>query len=91
LFRGAGVYDPQCGLKLFEYDIARILLNQIETSGFAFDCEVIVKALSLGLTIKEVPILWEHDYGSKLRIIHDVRAMGSDLLSVWYKNKILNR
>jgi dolichyl-phosphate beta-glucosyltransferase len=87
---GVGVYDPQCGLKLFQYDIAHILLSRIETSEFEFHCEVIVKALTLGLTIKEIPIIWEHDYGSKVRILHDIVAMGGDLLSVWYKNKIVN-
>jgi glycosyltransferase AglD len=89
LFKDVQVYDPQCGLKLFKLNAAHTLLNKIETSGFAFDCEVIVKAQKLGLTVKEVPINWEHDYGSKIRVLNEIVAMGSDLLKVWYKIKVL--
>jgi glycosyltransferase involved in cell wall biosynthesis len=89
LFKEVQVYDPQCGLKLFKFNAAHTLLNKIETSGFAFDCEVIVKAQKLGLTVKEVPINWEHDYGSKIRVLNEIVAMGSDLLKVWYKIKVL--
>jgi len=88
LFNGANVYDPQCGLKLFKFNAAHNLLNKIETCGFAFDCELIVKARRLGLTLKEVPIIWEHDYGSKVRIVHEIAVMGSDLLKVWFKDRV---
>jgi glycosyltransferase involved in cell wall biosynthesis len=88
LFKGIEVYDPQCGLKLFNSNVAHNLLNRIETSGFAFDCEVIVKARKLGLTLKEVPIIWEHDYRSKIRILREIVVMGNDLLKVWYKSMV---
>jgi glycosyltransferase involved in cell wall biosynthesis len=89
LFKGVGVYDPQCGLKLFTSHAARVLLTQVETSGFAFDCEVIVKGLKIGLTMKEVPIIWKHDYGSKVRILREIIVMGKDLLHVWFKTKVI--
>ena len=88
LFRGVTVYDPQCGLKLFKSDVAQKLLTQIETSGFAFDCEVIARASSLSMTVKEVPIMWEHQYGSKVSILPEIIKMAKDLLLVWYKIKI---
>jgi hypothetical protein len=88
LFRTVSVYDPQCGLKLFKSHAAHTLLGQTETNGFAFDCEVLVKATKLGLTIKEVPIIWKHTYGSKVSLLHEIAAMAKDLLSVWYKDKV---
>jgi glycosyltransferase involved in cell wall biosynthesis len=88
MFRTVSVYDPQCGLKLFKSAAARVLLSQTETNGFAFDCEVLVKASRLGLTIKEVPIIWKHHYGSKVCLLHEIRTMAKDLLLVWYKDKI---
>jgi len=88
MFMGVPVHDTQCGLKLFKSSIARTLLTQIYTNGFAFDCEVLVKASSLGLTIKEVPVIWEHQYGSKVSMLHEIVAMGKDLLSVWYRSKV---
>lgn len=88
MFRTVSVYDPQCGLKLFKSEVARTLLSQTETDGFAFDCEVLVKASRLGLTIKEVPIIWKHSYGSKVNLLHEIAVMAKDLLSVWYKDKV---
>jgi glycosyltransferase involved in cell wall biosynthesis len=88
LFWGVTVHDPQCGLKLFNSNVAQSLLTQIETNGFAFDCEVIAKASNLGFTIKEVPIIWKHHYGSKVSILPEIMKMGKDLFSVWYRTKI---
>jgi glycosyltransferase involved in cell wall biosynthesis len=88
MFRTVSVYDPQCGLKLFKSRAAHILLSQTQTSGFAFDCEVLVKASKLGLRIKEVPIIWRHSYGSKVSLLHEIMTMAKDLLSVWYKDKV---
>jgi dolichyl-phosphate beta-glucosyltransferase len=88
MFRSVPVYDPQCGLKLFKSEVANTLLTNTETNGFAFDCELLVKASSLGLTIKEVPIIWEHHYGSKVSMLHEIVIMGKDLLSVWYRTKV---
>lgn len=88
MFRTVSVYDPQCGLKLFKAHVAHTILSQTETDGFAFDCEVLVKASKLGLTIKEVPIIWKHSYGSKVSLLHEIGVMARDLLSVWYKDKV---
>jgi dolichyl-phosphate beta-glucosyltransferase len=88
MFRSVPVYDPQCGLKLFKSDVANTLLTHTETDGFAFDCELLVKASHLGMTIKEVPIIWEHHYGSKVSMLHEIVIMGKDLLAVWYRTKV---
>jgi glycosyltransferase involved in cell wall biosynthesis len=85
LFRPVSVYDPQCGLKLFKSHVAKLVLSQVETTGFAFECEVIVKSSKMGLKIKEVPVNWKHEYGSKLNLFHEILIMAKDLLSVWYK------
>jgi glycosyltransferase involved in cell wall biosynthesis len=90
MFMTIPVHDPQCGLKLFKSDAAQNILANTETNGFAFDCEILVKACNLGLTIKEVPIVWEHQYGSKVSMLREILIMGKDLLSVWYKDKISN-
>jgi dolichyl-phosphate beta-glucosyltransferase len=88
MFRTVSVYDPQCGLKLFKCHPAHTLFSQTETDGFAFDCEVLVKASKLGLTIKEVPIIWKHSYGSKVSLLHEIVVMAKDLLLVWFKDKV---
>jgi glycosyltransferase involved in cell wall biosynthesis len=88
LFRilfGIPVYDTQCGFKLFRRNAAEILFNDLRTSKFAFDSEIVVKAFMLGLRVKEVPISWTHDRSSsKIRILQQAKDMGRDLFSIWY-------
>jgi len=88
LFRSP-IYDPQCGFKVFKRDATVILFPEIHTIGFAFDSEVIVKAFSLGLKVKEVPIIWNHDTASKISVFHQMKAMGEDLLSIWFEAHML--
>jgi glycosyltransferase involved in cell wall biosynthesis len=83
------IRDPQCGFKLFKKEILQKLFQEINVSGFAFDSEVVVKAYILGLKIKEVPIIWSHDNASKVNVIHQIKAMGNDLVSIWYESHLL--
>jgi len=79
------IYDPQCGFKIFRNSIISNLFSDIKTVGFAFDTELIVTAFAQGLRIKEVPINWIHGEFSKINILHEVQAMGTDLFSIWYR------
>ena len=90
LFR-VEIHDPQCGFKLFRARAAHSLFAQTETDGFAFDSEVLAKASISGMGIKEVPIIWEHDRSSKVCTLCEIRTMGRDLLSLWYRLKLSKR
>jgi len=83
------IHDPQCGFKLFIKNNVLSLFNEIHTTGFAFDTEVLVKAYWLDLTIKEVPIIWNYDNATKVSVFKQIRAMGNDLLSIWYEAHLL--
>ena len=85
------IYDTQCGFKLFRRDIVNKLFSGLHITGFAFDSEVIVKSYILGLRLKEIPIIWNHDNASKINIIKQVREMSRDLLSIWYETHLLWR
>jgi glycosyltransferase involved in cell wall biosynthesis len=76
------IYDPQCGFKILKRLAISHLLPQIRTTGFAFDSELLVLASMFGLRIKEVPINWKHDEGSKIDIIKQTTVMGTDLLLI---------
>jgi hypothetical protein len=81
------VHDTQCGFKLFRRNAAEILFNDLRTSKFAFDSEIIVRAFISGLKVKEVPITWIHDRSSsKIQIVQQAKDMGRDLLSIWYQS-----
>lgn len=79
------IYDPQCGFKIFRREVTQRLFEDVKTMGFAFDTDLIVTAYTQGLRIKEVPINWTHGKFSKINIIYEIQAMGSDLFSIWYR------
>lgn len=78
------IQDPQCGLKIFRRAIISKLFEEVTTTSFGFDTDLIVKAFAQGLRIKEVPINWTHGPASKIHILTEVRSMGLDMLSIWY-------
>ena len=69
---------------MFKTEVVPQLFSEMSISGFAFDTELIVRAFSQGLRVKEVPIIWTHGTSSKVRILREVVSMGSDILSLWY-------
>ena len=77
------IFDLQCGFKLFNRDSILQIISTVKTNGFAFDTEFLVKSYLHGLKIKEVPINWHHDFGSKLDIIKTVCNMFNDLVAIW--------
>jgi len=83
------IHDPQCGFKLFKKNIVSRLFKEMHTAGFAFDSEVLVKAYWLDLKIKEVPIIWKHDPGSKISVFEQIGAMSNSLFQIWYESHLL--
>jgi glycosyltransferase involved in cell wall biosynthesis len=79
------IYDPQCGLKLLRREITVDLFENVKIMGFAFDTDVIVTAFAQGLKIKEIPINWTHGKFSKVSVMKEVRSMGLDIVSIWYR------
>lgn len=63
-----GVHDTQCGYKLFSDTATRMLFEASRVNGFAFDVELIFLARRAGLRIREVPIVWRHKPGSRVRM-----------------------
>jgi dolichyl-phosphate beta-glucosyltransferase len=62
--------DTQCGLKIYQGDLARILFNQSIIRGFLFDVEVMLLARHRGARICEFPIRWHCDCDTRLLLIH---------------------
>jgi len=84
-----GIQDTQCGYKLFTASAARTLFGASQVDGFAFDVELLFLALRAGLRVREVPIVWRHIPGSRVRMQTGVAAFGQ-LLDI-RRNSILGR
>ena len=94
-----GVRDTQCGFKMFTRRAARGIFSRLRRYGpdapivtgpmvTAFDVEVLFLARKLGFKIAEVPVLWKHEVGSKVRPVLDSLRMARDVLLVsWNEAK----
>ena len=84
-----GIYDTQCGFKLFKAVAAKAVFEKCVIDGFGFDVETLYLARKLGYSIKEVGVTWSHCEGSKvrplmdgLRLIRDVARIRSANYSI---------
>ena len=60
-----GIWDTQCGFKLFRADVAKPAFAALTTDGFGFDPEVLYLAKRRGTRIAEVPVVWRHSAPTK--------------------------
>ena len=52
-----GIWDTQCGFKLFKGEIAREIFSKQKINGFLFDVEVLYAAKKKGYKITEIPVV----------------------------------
>jgi dolichyl-phosphate beta-glucosyltransferase len=62
-----GIWDTQCGFKLFRADVAHSVFENLVTDGFAYDPEVLYRARKHGVRIVEVPVVWRNSAPTKVR------------------------
>jgi dolichyl-phosphate beta-glucosyltransferase len=55
-----GIWDTQCGFKLFRADVAHRVFAGLVTDGFGYDPEVLYRARRQGTRITEVPVVWRN-------------------------------
>jgi len=62
-----GIWDTQCGFKLFQHDAAKAIFSHVTVRRWGFDFESLLIARHLGFRIKEVGINWYNDPQSSVR------------------------
>lgn len=62
-----GVSDFTCGFKLFRREAARKIFAKQIINRWAFDGETMFLAKKYEFEIKEMPVVWRHSEGSKVR------------------------
>ncbi len=80
----SGVKDTQCGFKLYQSKAAKRLSSMQKIYGFGFDLEHLFLAQRLGYKVKEVPVNWSYQKGSKVNLFKDSVVMLFDLLRLSY-------
>ncbi|HEY6118035.1 MAG TPA: dolichyl-phosphate beta-glucosyltransferase [Candidatus Dormibacteraeota bacterium] len=61
-----GIWDTQCGFKLFRADVAHRVFGGLVTDGFGYDPEVLYRARKQGVKIAEVPVVWRDSAPTKV-------------------------
>ena len=81
---GSGVYDHQCGFKAFRRKMVESVFNDVQSNGFVFDTELIVRAKHNGFSIVELSVIWTEPEGrlSKVQLLRDGVRMGLQLLKL---------
>ena len=77
-----GVYDTQCGFKLFRGEVARDVFARQRVDRFMFDSETLFIARQLGHRVVEMPVEWGDVPGSKVRVVRGALELIPELLSI---------
>jgi dolichyl-phosphate beta-glucosyltransferase len=77
-----GIYDTQCGFKVFRGDVAAELFRVARVDGFAIDVEVIYLLLKYRLDIKRVPVRLVDNGPSSVHLLRDSARAARDVLAI---------
>jgi dolichyl-phosphate beta-glucosyltransferase len=93
-----GIYDTQCGFKVFRGDVAQELFRLSRINGFAIDVELIYLLLKYRLDLKRIPVQLKRNAPSSVRVIRHSAAAMRDIASIrlgWatgrYRSTLLRR
>jgi dolichyl-phosphate beta-glucosyltransferase len=71
LATGLPFWDTQCGFKAFHMNTCRPVIEGATIDRFGFDVELLFVAYRAGLRLKEIPVRWNHNEGSKVNVFSD--------------------
>ena len=77
-----GIWDTQCGFKLFRGDVAHAAFTGLTSEGFGYDPEVLYRAKKQGVKIAEVPVVWRNSAPTKVNAMSSSLDMLRDVLKV---------
>jgi len=87
-----GIWDTQCGFKLFSRAACRDVFSRSVIDSIALDVELLFLARRMGYRIKEVPVRWRHDPDSRMRLARESSRMLRDLARIrWVHRRVSPR
>jgi len=81
-----GIWDTQCGFKLFRGDIAHDVFEGLTTDGFGYDPEVLFLAKKKGVGIAEVPVVWRNSAPTKVSAVRSSIDMFRHVLRIRFRH-----
>ena len=80
-----GIKDTQCGFKMFSERAAKEIFPLQTMERWSFDMELVAIAKKHGYKIKEVPVTWEEQAGSRLRAVKTAIRSLRDVFVIWWR------
>ncbi len=77
---GLKVSDAQCGFKAISQEAARALVPLVQDTQWFWDSELLWVAQANGYRMREVPVHWDEDPDTRVRIIKTARE---DIQGIW--------
>jgi dolichyl-phosphate beta-glucosyltransferase len=74
--------DTQCGAKAFRAEVARLIGDRVTETRWTFDVDLLVQAAALGATVKELPVEWTDQPGSKLAVFATAVDVARSLMRI---------
>lgn len=71
LSTGLPFWDTQCGFKAFRMNVCRPIVESMNIDRFGFDVELLYVTYLAKLRLKEIPVRWDHNEGSKVNVLRD--------------------
>jgi dolichyl-phosphate beta-glucosyltransferase len=77
-----GIWDSQCGFKLFKAGVGKKTFQAMTIERFSFDVEFLFLAKKAGYVIREIPVRWIDNPDSRVRLSTDALSMMKDLIRI---------
>ncbi len=77
--------DAQCGFKAITREAARALLPLVRDTYWFFDTELLIKAEKAGYRLKEIPVRWQEDPDTRVKLAQDIAKQLRGLLRVRFE------
>ena len=88
LATGLPFSDTQCGFKAFRMSTCRPVIEAAVIDRFSFDVELIYVAHLAGLRLKEIPVRWDHNDGSKVSVARDSWRMFNEVQRIRARRRL---
>lgn len=82
LITGARVSDFTCGFKCFSRDAADSIFSRARIDRWSYDAELFFLARRGGFPILEVPVVWQNDEDTRVRLGRDIAQSLVDLIRI---------
>ena len=87
---GIPIADFTCGFKGFRRSAARELFSRQQLKNWSFDAEILYLAQLKGYLVREIPVRWRNDEGTKVKLWRDVGGSFLGLIQIRF-NALMRR